>query len=284
MLLTSIWKEDVKSNGNGTEATILIDSSMSVGRFLDQHGSVPIPPYLHRDAEESDSVAYNNCYAKTTGSVAAPTAGLHFTKALLQEIGSDRINYLSLHVGAGTFQPVVTASARDHAMHAETFSVSVGEIRHIVEAIQRGKPLVVVGTTSCRTMESLYWCGTKKLLFGGEQDDVLKLGQFDWLPLSVRANGTISTAAALGALVEGKSDTDALHGRTALMIAPPLYKFQTVDHLVTNFHAPDSTLMLLVSAFMGTDTIQRLYADAQKENYRFLSYGDVCLFSKPSHQ
>ncbi|OEU22792.1 Queuosine biosynthesis protein, partial [Fragilariopsis cylindrus CCMP1102] len=212
----------------------------SVSELLRSVGSVPIPPYLDRDAEASDEHAYNNVYASGEGSVAAPTAGLHFTDPLLAKIGQDNISYLSLHVGAGTFKPVVAEDVRDHAMHGETFVVSVGELQRIIESLESRKRIVVVGTTSSRTLESLYWCG---------------------------------------AVINDKSHAETISGRTSLMIFSG-YKFRVVEDLITNFHAPDSTLMLLVSAFLGNpEKVRSVYENAQDRGYRFLSYGDACYFS-----
>ena len=262
--------------------TILSDDSLQ--STLEKLGNVPIPPYFHREAEESDKEAYNTVYASGDGgSVAAPTAGLHFTDKVLQEIGTDNVSFLSLHVGAGTFKPVVSKDARNHEMHREVFSASVGEIRRVITALEEGKkPLMVVGTTSCRTLESLFWCGVKKLS-GFETDSKnLNLDQFEWVPLSVGEGRHISRVTSLKALVEGLSDDDVLSGKTGLMIVPNRYEFKVVDHLVTNFHAPDSTLMLLVSAFLGGgDKVKSVYEVAQHKGYRFLSYGDVCMFSRP---
>lgn len=168
-------------------------------------------------------------------------------------------------------------------MHAEHFYVNVGELRSIVRALKAGKPLTVVGTTSTRTLESLYWLGVKRLagLHGSNDVKQLELGQFEWIPLAVR-DPSITAAAALSSLVEGMKDDDIVCGKTSLMITPNSYKFKVIDHLVTNFHAPDSTLMLLVSAFLGKQTdVTKVYEDAQDRGYKFLSYGDACLFSKP---
>jgi len=168
---------------------------------------------------------------------------------------------------------------KDHSMHAEHFFINVGELRNIVQALEAGKPLAVVGTTSTRTLESLYWLGIKKLR--GLPMKQLELGQFEWIPLSV-ADPSITPVAALNALIDGLSDNDIISGKTSLMITPNSYKMKVIDHLVTNFHAPDSTLMLLVSAFLGTQNdVTKIYEDAQRKGYRFLSYGDSCLFSKP---
>mmetsp|Transcript_4068 Transcript_4068/g.9411 ORF Transcript_4068/g.9411 Transcript_4068/m.9411 type:complete len:1141 (-) Transcript_4068:76-3498(-) len=280
-----IWEEDEKSDGNGTECFVRIKSNDSVEDYLASAGSVPIPPYLSRESQETDKEAYNNTYAENAGSVAAPTAGLHFTEAVLNEIGEKNCSYLSLHVGAGTFKPVMVDDARDHEMHAESFAVSVRELKRIIAALKEKKPLIVVGTTSSRTLESLYWCGAKRVQgLDNSSSNNLFLGQFDWVPLKAMAGRSVSRVAALEALVEGLGDDDIVAGSTALMISPPNYEFMVVDHLVTNFHAPDSTLMLLVAAFMKDGTgskIRQIYENAQKNSYRFLSYGDVCMFSRP---
>lgn len=178
--------------------------------------------------------------------------------------------------------------ARDHEMHAESFALSVKELRRIIAALKENKPLIVVGTTSSRTLESLYWCGAKRIQgLDDSGPSELFLGQFDWVPLKAVASRSVSRMAAFEALIDGLGDDDLLAGSTALMISPPNYEFMVVDHLVTNFHAPDSTLMLLVSAFMkdasGTK-IRRMYEDAQKNDYRFLSYGDVCMFTRPGFE
>jgi S-adenosylmethionine:tRNA ribosyltransferase-isomerase len=250
--------------------------------YLEQFGTVPIPPYLQRTAEHSDKTAYNNVYAADGGSVAAPTAGLHFTNKLLEELGKENCSYLTLHVGAGTFQPVVAKDARNHNMHAESFSVSVSEIRRIIAVLDEGKPLMCVGTTSCRTLESLFWCGIKRLRGFDVDTQNLALGQFEWVPLMVGQGKHTSRQNALRALVDGfDEDTDAtISGKTSLMIVPGSYDFRMIDHLVTNFHAPDSTLMLLVSAFLNKVKVKTLYEDAQNNGFRFLSYGDACMLSR----
>jgi len=284
------WVEDENSHGNGTECIVecLVQNDITLSELLDSVGTVPIPPYLNRKAEQKDESAYNNVYATDSGSVAAPTAGLHFTDSLLKNIGSKNISFLSLHVGAGTFKPVVTEDARDHAMHGESFSVSVFELRRIIQTIKNEKRIVVVGTTSSRTLESLYWCGVK-LLEGKNKvkkessrnkNVVMSLGQNEWSYLD-KSGRSYSAVDALEALVDGKENDSVLHGRTSLMIVPGKYNFKVVDELVTNFHAPDSTLMLLVSSFLGSgEKVRTVYEEAQDKGYRFLSYGDVCFFSR----
>lgn len=213
--------------------------------------------------------------------------GLHFTNDIMAEIGARNCSYLSLHVGAGTFKPVMVADARDHRMHAESFSVSVWELKSIINAMKAKKDIIAVGTTSSRTLESLFWNGIKKIrgFDAPHPQNGLSLGQFDWIPLKSGFGQQIDRVEALEALVADLDDKDTIDGTTSLMISPPYYEFQVVDHLVTNFHAPDSTLMLLVSAFIKDPNgleITKLYEDAQKAGYRFLSYGDVCFFSKPN--
>jgi S-adenosylmethionine:tRNA ribosyltransferase-isomerase len=285
----SVWEEDAKSDGNGMECNVRIMSEESLDDFLSRFGSVPIPPYFQRESEASDREAYNNVYAVANGSVAAPTAGLHFTSQLLLDIGSQNCSHLTLHVGAGTFKPVLKENASDHDMHAESFCVSVEELKRIVTVLEENKPLIVVGTTTCRTLESLYWCGVKLLQSsgGGENNDLdyLELAQFEWQALQGDGN-IISNVQALQALLSKHAGESSgyIRGRTCLMITPKAYEFRIVNHLVTNFHAPDSTLMLLVAAFVGGgDKIKQVYAQAQNRGYRFLSYGDVCLFSRQGY-
>lgn len=284
------WIEDEKSNGNGTECivqcTVADDKNITLAKFLDGVGTVPIPPYLDRSADNSDISSYNNVYASGNGSVAAPTAGLHFTDELLTKIGHENISYLSLHVGAGTFKPVVTEDARDHSMHGESFVVDIGELGKIIESLENERRLIVVGTTSARTLESLYWIGVKILknrFEGCEKDDSLssfELGQNEWSHLAKTNVDNISAANALRAVVDFNKGKVSVSGRTSLMIAGD-YDFKVVNDLVTNFHAPDSTLMLLVSAFLGSgETVRSVYEEAQDLGYKFLSYGDSCFFTK----
>ena len=280
------WIEDEHSNGNGTECIVecTTEDDGTVAGLLESVGSVPIPPYLNREAEASDKTSYNNVYAAGEGSVAAPTAGLHFTEPVLAEIGPENISFLSLHVGAGTFKPVVVEDARDHDMHGENFEVHVGEIQRLITSLESGKRVVVVGTTSSRTLESLYWCGVKLLknqkhgmAINGES---MKLGQHEWRHLGAAGETTYSAAHALRAVIDGKQSNEVVQGRTSLMIAPG-YEFRVVEDLITNFHAPDSTLMLLVSAFLGSgNKVRSVYEEAQNRGFKFLSYGDACFFSR----
>mmetsp|Transcript_33015 Transcript_33015/g.76063 ORF Transcript_33015/g.76063 Transcript_33015/m.76063 type:complete len:693 (-) Transcript_33015:266-2344(-) len=275
------WFEDEASNGNGTECIIecKTNDEVTLNELLERIGTVPIPPYLDREAVASDSSSYNNLYASAAGSVAAPTAGLHFSDALLKQIGSENLSFLSLHVGAGTFRPVTAKDALDHKMHSENFVVSVGEIQRIINTLRSKKRLIVVGTTTCRTLESLYWCGLKIRLNKNCSTDLkLLLEQDEWKTLKQTAS-TVSAADALQSVVDSRKGNEIIEGQTKLMIVPGSYDFKVVNELVTNFHAPDSTLMLLVSAFLNSgEKVKNIYEEAQNLGYRFLSYGDVCYF------
>ena len=238
-------------------------------QLLDLCGRIPIPPYLNRDTEPVDLERYQTTYARIRGSVAAPTAGLHFTPETLSRIASRCIETenICLHVGAGTFLPVKSESISGHAMHREPFVVS----RKLLEKLAgRSGGVVAVGTTSVRTLESLYYAGVSCI----ETGEPKETGQWD-----PYADGTkdYSTGDALGALAEyvARSGQDSLRLGTRIIIVPG-FRFRIVDALVTNFHQPQSTLLLLISAFVGGDW-RTIYDHALAGGYRFLSYGDSSL-------
>lgn len=254
--------------GNAWTVKFSWDSpDISFSEIVDAVGEIPIPPYLNRKSEESDKEDYQTVFGRIEGSVAAPTAGLHFTDALLDEIDNRGIarRELTLHVGAGTFKPVTTETIGEHQMHSEFVEVSRGLIE---ELAQTEKRIVAVGTTSVRTLESLFHFGCR-VLEGNEPDHVEQ-----WEAYSNNRDG-IGRGEALGALA------DYLHGKTldkfvastSIMIAPG-YEFKVVEGMVTNFHQPQSTLLLLVSAFTAGDW-QKMYDHALATGYRFLSYGDA---------
>jgi S-adenosylmethionine:tRNA ribosyltransferase-isomerase len=201
--------------------------------LLDRHGSVPLPPYIEHEPDAHDGVRYQTVYARAPGAVAAPTAGLHFDQNILSKIAENgtQIAYVTLHVGAGTFQPVRESDLAAHEMHAEWYTVPEPTVRAIDHARQRGGRVVAVGTTTLRALESA------------------------------------------GAPIQSRT------GETKLFIVPG-YRFQTVDRLITNFHLPKSTLLMLVSAFGGTENIRRAYAHAIRKRYRFFSYGDAMLIER----
>jgi len=240
-------------------------------RVMDICGSVPIPPYLGRKTEDIDLERYQTLYAHIRGSVAAPTAGLHFTDSVLSSIRHNGVDIrnVCLHVGAGTFLPVKSDSVSDHTMHREPFLVS----RSLLSDLASGRhPLVAVGTTSVRTLESLYYVGTR-LIREGSLSDVDQ-----WDPYTTPTD--IPTSEALGAIVDylDKHSLDSIKVGTRLIIVPG-FQFRIVDALVTNFHQPESTLLLLVDAFVGGDW-KSIYRHALSHSYRFLSYGDSSLLLK----
>ena len=246
---------------------------ISFAEVIEQAGVIPLPPYLHREAEESDKERYQTVYARHEGSVAAPTAGLHFTDALLQRLRSEGFatEYLTLHVGAGTFKPVSTDTIGEHEMHVEQVHVTRQNIDHLLAHI--GKPLIPVGTTTVRTLESLYWFGVK--LAAAPNLEAMHILQWD--PYTLNADG-IDAATALHNVADWmtRQQTDHLYGDTQLLIAPG-YRYHIISGLITNFHQPRSTLLLLVSALVGDDW-KRCYQYALDHAFRFLSYGDSCLF------
>lgn len=251
-------------------------SSVLFSEIVEKSGLVPLPPYLHRDAVETDSVRYQTVYARFDGSVAAPTAGLHFTEDTfkkLEQKGMD-ICWLTLHVGAGTFRPVISETISRHEMHTEKIVVSRKTLVQIANKLDDF--VIPVGTTSMRTLESLYWMAVK-LTNGNSSMEVDQ-----WDPYQIKVAPEFTAGKAFQVLIEflDLNKSDELKGATRLMIAPG-YQFKIAKGLVTNFHQPKSTLLLLVSALIGQQW-QEVYHFALQNNFRFLSYGDSCLFLKES--
>ncbi|HMO33598.1 MAG TPA: S-adenosylmethionine:tRNA ribosyltransferase-isomerase [Lacibacter sp.] len=249
-------------------------AALSFGAILHAAGVIPLPPYLHRNAEASDYERYQTVYARREGSVAAPTAGLHFTDALLQQINGKGIvtDFVTLHVGAGTFQPVKSDTIGQHTMHREWIQVQKSTIEHIINL--HPYDVIPVGTTSLRTVESLYWMGRKALLRPDSTVEELAVQQWD--PYDTTAP-EMTAEQALQALLAWLNDRqlDELVCTTQLMIAPG-YRMRIADALITNFHQPNSTLLLLVAALVGDDW-RKVYAYALENDFRFLSYGDGSL-------
>lgn len=244
---------------------------LSFGEVTDLAGHVPLPPYISRTDEESDAGNYQTVYSSRKGSVAAPTAGLHFTQQVLQKLREKGIksSEITLHVGAGTFQPMKTSNATEHEMHCEHFFVTADSIRKIIE--NQGK-IIAVGTTSVRTIESLYWLGIK-VLKNIPPNKSFTLGQWEAYDLK----SEIPVKEALNALLKYIESNNllTLHATTSIMIIPG-YKFRLINGIVTNFHQPRSTLLLLISAFTG-DKWKEIYRYALDNGFRFLSYGDSSL-------
>lgn len=247
---------------------------LGFAEVLHATGQIPIPPYLNRKTETSDSERYQTTYAKHDGSVAAPTAGLHFTSAIFKDLEKKGIlhDFVTLHVGAGTFKPVKAEHMQGHDMHAEFMDVSVKSIEFLLEHVHQ--TIVSIGTTTTRTLESLYWLGAKCVLHPHISLEELALEQWEAYDL---ANLNISVHEALHALIEKLKgeQQDRLLTKTSILIAPG-YSFKIVNVIGTNFHQPESTLMLLVAAAVGEDW-KKIYDYALSHDFRFLSYGDGSL-------
>lgn len=251
---------------------------VSFAEVIDAMGELPIPPYLNRETQESDKTTYQTVYSKIKGSVAAPTAGLHFTQQVLEAIdaaGIDR-EELTLHVGAGTFKPVKSEEIEGHEMHTEFISVRRSTIQKLID---HNASAIAVGTTSVRTLESLYYMGLKVMQNPDLSEDQLHVSQ--WEPYEGRSKmeegRSVSSLEAIMALAEwmDAKEIEVLHSSTQIIIAPG-YDYKIVKMLVTNFHQPQSTLLLLVSAFVKGDW-RKIYDYALAHDFRFLSYGDSSL-------
>lgn len=250
------------------------DDNLSLAEILDMVGELPIPPYLNRATQESDKETYQTVYSKIKGSVAAPTAGLHFTNRELDELQTHGIEReeVTLHVGAGTFKPVKTETIGTHPMHTEYICVKQKTIERLLHYDAKA---IAVGTTSVRTLESLYYIGRKLQLQPNLDESELSVSQ--WEPYSENATPDISPKQAIKNVSDylKRRDMSCLHTSTQIMIAPG-YDYKIVKALVTNFHQPQSTLLLLVSAFVNGDW-RSIYDYALAHDFRFLSYGDSSL-------
>jgi S-adenosylmethionine:tRNA ribosyltransferase-isomerase len=246
---------------------------LSFAEIIESAGKVPLPPYIHREVEEEDMDRYQTVFAEHDGSVAAPTAGLHFTKNVFKQLAEKKIKtaHLTLHVGAGTFKPVSSANIHHHVMHAEQVVINKKLLDKLQEA---NHDIIAVGTTSVRTIESLYWLGIKYMSTGVMSDEVT---QWDAYETEFKTYGKGEVVNALLSYLE-KQKLQQLSFRTSLIIVPG-YTFRIVSGMITNFHQPKSTLLLLISAFLGNKW-KEVYQHALLADYRFLSYGDACLFLK----
>jgi S-adenosylmethionine:tRNA ribosyltransferase-isomerase len=255
----------------------LIDKQRSIVRFswsgnstfaevIDKFGETPLPPYLKRDADATDKNRYQTVYARHEGAVAAPTAGLHLTDELLQQLSQKDIipAWVTLHVGAGTFMPVKTDNAIEHPMHEEQVVVN----RTLIEQLLSGRKIVAVGTTSLRVLESIYWFGCKLEEDNNAEFHITQTDPYGTLRV-------VDKEKSLKNVLKHFSGTDSIGGRTSIYIYPG-YRFHLCEALITNFHQPGSTLMLLVAAFVGRDW-KKIYDEALSNGYRFLSYGDSSL-------
>jgi S-adenosylmethionine:tRNA ribosyltransferase-isomerase len=245
---------------------------VTFGELLEGSGSTPIPPYLNRKAEKSDRERYQTVYGRNKGSVAAPTAGLHFTRDMIRqmELAKVPMAHITLHVGAGTFVPVKEKNARDHSMHSELVVISRSFLEHWQ---QRKEGLVAVGTTSTRSLESIYWLGVKLREQMHMDPHTLSLVQWE----NEQLPQDVALQASIESLLEycSRHNLSHIHFPTQLMIVPG-YRFRTISGLITNFHMPGSTLLLLIAAWIGEDW-RKVYDFALREDFRFLSYGDSSL-------
>ncbi|MBR4267090.1 MAG: S-adenosylmethionine:tRNA ribosyltransferase-isomerase [Bacteroidales bacterium] len=254
--------EKIQVSGGEIIAKFSWNGNYTFSDIIDIAGSIPIPPYLNRKAEESDTIDYQTIYSHYKGSVAAPTAGLHFTEEMMKNLKCE-LGQLTLHVGAGTFKPVKSQTIGEHEMHREFFSVTKEFLKKILK--YKGK-ITAVGTTSVRTLESLYWLGTKIL----SCKDGLNLSQWE----CYETDGNFSVEESINAIInyiEQKGE-DTFKAATGIMICPG-YSYKIVNNIITNFHQPESTLLLLVSAAVGSKW-KEIYDYALNNNFRFLSYGD----------
>ncbi|TVQ87689.1 MAG: S-adenosylmethionine:tRNA ribosyltransferase-isomerase [Bacteroidetes bacterium] len=289
------WKKGVLSQKtlNGTELTVSkgekykdgfiihfrwSNEALSFAEVLEDAGKTPLPPYISRKAEEEDKYRYQTVFARYSGSVAAPTAGLHFTEQVLQNISDKNIEitWLTLHVGAGTFKPVSSDNIKDHQMHSEQVMIS----RKSIELLKKhcAGQIISVGTTSLRTLESIYWLGVK--LINGYHFNDAGFNIAQWEPYEYAGKNLPPVKEALNAVLHfmNEENQETIHGETSLIIVPG-YEIKLANILITNFHLPRSTLLLLVAAFVGDDW-KRIYNFALENNFRFLSYGDSCLLYK----
>lgn len=239
--------------------------------IINELGHTPLPPYLKRSDIKEDKENYQTVYSKVEGSVAAPTAGLHFTNSVIEKLLSQKHTFtdLTLHVGAGTFKPVQVENALDHEMHSEEIHVSIDSLIEIKEALLNNNKIIAVGTTSCRTLESLYGFGMQ--LLSGKHTSA---NQFTLTQFEIYEFENISALKVIEAIISylKQNKYESVNGKTQLMIKPS-FTFKLVDILITNFHQPSSTLLLLVAAFIGDDW-KKVYDYAFQNEFRFLSYGD----------
>ncbi|MEP1033748.1 S-adenosylmethionine:tRNA ribosyltransferase-isomerase [Ekhidna sp.] len=262
--LSSLDLEAIRTAND--EVTFRWDPNLTFSDLLTEIGKIPLPPYINREVEEADEDRYQTVYSKMKGAVAAPTAGLHFTTEIIEAVKANGIqtDYLTLHVSAGTFQPIKSENIADHPMHNEQIWVSKQNIENLINA----KKVIAVGTTSMRTMESIYWFGVKLLEgksdFSIEKDD----------PYIFKARDRTDVLCAVLSHMK-QTGKEKIGGQTEIFIYPG-YKFQICDGLVTNYHLPGSTLILLVASFIGSDW-RKVYQSALENDYRFLSYGDSSL-------
>ena len=268
-----VTAERIESTNNGHIIKFRWNGNVTFAELLEATGEIPIPPYLNRESQESDKTTYQTVYSKIKGSVAAPTAGLHFTDTVLANLDSHNIEReeLTLHVGAGTFKPVKSENIAGHEMHTEYIVVKKSTIEKLIA--HNGKA-IAVGTTSVRTLESLYYIGVYLSTHPDASEEEMHVQQ--WTPYNSE-NNKLTTIESLHYILDylNNHNLDSLKTSTCIIIVPG-YKFHIVKMMVTNFHQPQSTLLLLVSAFVNGNW-REIYKYALENDFRFLSYGDSSL-------
>lgn len=266
----------IAQEGNAFHIRFVWNGSVHFSEIIEHIGQLPIPPYLNRETEKSDEETYQTVYAKIDGSVAAPTAGLHFTEKVLNKLSEKNISTreITLHVGAGTFQPVKSETIEGHTMHHEQVEISIEILRSFLEEPNN---VIAVGTTSVRSIESLYWLGLQleEKRFNPFHPEVKQ-----WEPYENEANISIEKALQNIVYFLAENDEKIIRFSTQIIILPG-YNFKLIRGMFTNFHQPQSTLLLLISAFLGNDW-KRVYDFALQNDFRFLSYGDSNLYLKTS--
>lgn len=270
------WREGAKG-AESREQIIRFEwsAAMSFGELLETLGRIPIPPYLNRESEEIDNTRYQTVYSKFEGSVAAPTAGLHFTPELIEELkgAGHEFGEVTLHVGAGTFLPVKEQDATRHPMHTEHFEIQLATLRQL---LHKQGLVTAVGTTSVRTLESLSALGWR-IRCAGTPDEGRTIGQWELYDIPAEFTGTEALEELIGYMERTK--IESLKCSTQIMITPLGYQFRIVKNIITNFHQPSSTLLLLVSAYVG-EAWREIYDYALTHDFRFLSYGDSSLLMR----
>jgi len=268
-----VTAERIESTNNGHIIKFRWNGNVTFAELLEATGEIPIPPYLNRESQESDKTTYQTVYSKIKGSVAAPTAGLHFTDTVLANLDSHNIEReeLTLHVGAGTFKPVKSENIAGHEMHTEYIVVKKSTIEKL---IAHNGEAIAVGTTSVRTLESLYYIGVYLSTHPDASEEEMHVQQ--WTPYNSE-NNKLTTIESLHYILDylNNHNQDSLKTSTCIIIVPG-YKFHIVKMMVTNFHQPQSTLLLLVSAFVNGNW-REIYKYALENDFRFLSYGDSSL-------
>jgi len=248
------------------------DADVSFAEILDTAGETPLPPYLNRKPESADKITYQTYYAEREGSVAAPTAGLHFTKEVFEDLDKKEVHklFITLHVGAGTFKPIKSDKLADHEMHKEWICIHKDQLKQIIHS---QKQIIAVGTTSLRFLETIYWLGI--LVSKNEALNLQNLHLTQWQPYEYTSELTRREAIQVLLKKMEAEKLEEFYCTTQILIAPG-YQFQMADALLTNFHQPGSTLLLLVAAAIGNDW-KKIYDYALANDFRFLSYGDCCL-------